>query len=106
MRMLLFVLTFGFVIASSIPVEAAVSKKKNSSKISAKKKAKKKVAKKTNATDAKLGTSHNFDDHGVTGEYQMPDEALAKVENEKSLTDLLGPRKHFKDRLATASEQE
>ena len=99
MRILLFVLTFGFVIASSTQVEAAISKKAAGNKGAAK-------VKKSNATDAHLGTSHNFDDHGVTGEYQMPDEALARVENEKSLTDLLGPRKHFKDRLATASEQE
>lgn len=109
MKILLFVLTFGFVIASSAQVEAAVSKKKTSArkhKIS--KSAKTTAGKKKGAvaTDAHLQTNVNFEDHGVTGEYQMPDEALARVENEKSLTDLLGARKHFKDRLATASEQE
>lgn len=64
----------------------------------------KKTANKTEGEE--LGTSHNFDDHGVIGEYQMPDEALAKVENEKGLSDLLGVRQHFKDRLSEASEQE
>lgn len=107
MRLLLLVLTFGFVIASSASVEAAAAKK-NGKKISAKKKhaKKKSVVAKAKASDAHLQTNHNFDDHGVTGEYQMPDEALARVENEKSLADLLGVRKHFKDRLAEASEQE
>lgn len=111
MRIILLVLTFGFVIASSQRVEAAVSKKTKVSKSKKLVAGKKKGAtasktKKSNPTDAVLQTNVNFDDHGVTGEYQMPDEALARVENEKSLTDLLGPRKHFKDRLATASEQE
>jgi hypothetical protein len=110
MRILLFVLTFGFVIASSAQVEAAVSKKKSvvkKHKISKSVK-KKTVGKKKGAvsSDAHLQTNVNFEDHGVTGEYQMPDEALARVENEKSLTDLLGARKHFKDRLITVSEQE
>lgn len=112
MRVVLLVLTFGFVIASTDQVEAAVSKKTKVSKskkvVAGKKKGAtaSKTKKISNPTDAVLQTNVNFDDHGVTGEYQMPDEALARVENEKSLTDLLGPRKHFKDRLATASEQE
>ena len=93
MRMLLLALSFGLVIASSAKVEAA-SKKRS-------KKAKPVAAKKIETK-----TSHNFEDHGVTGEYQMPDEALAKVDNEKTLADLLGVRKHFKDRLVEASEQE
>jgi hypothetical protein len=93
MRLLISILTIGLVVASSTSVEAAVGKKKA---------AKQKQAKK----HGELSTSHDFDDHGVRGEYQMPDEALAKVENEKLLGDLLGVRKHFKDRLIEASEQE
>lgn len=85
-------LTFGLVVATTTSVEAAVGKK-----------AAAKVAKKKSGD---VSTNHNFDDHGVRGEYQMPDEALAKVENEKLLGDLLGVRKHFKDRLVEASEQE
>lgn len=94
MRILLILLAFGFGIASSGQVEAAVSKKKTT------------VKRHKTVSGTHLQTNVNFEDHGVTGEYQMPDEALARVENEKSLTDLLGARKHFKDRLATASEQE
>jgi len=97
MRLLSILLIFGLVIAGSSQVEAAAARGKKPRAT--------KAAKPKKAT-SNLNTSHNFDDHGVTGEYQMPDEALAKVENEKTLTDLLGVRKHFKDRLAEASEQE
>lgn len=99
MRILLILLAFGFGIASSGQVEATVSKHSVSKK-------KTTVKKHKTVSGTHLQTNVNFEDHGVTGEYQMPDEALARVENEKSLTDLLGARKHFKDRLATASEQE
>jgi hypothetical protein len=95
MKVLNLLLIIGLVVASSTPVEAAKGKRH---------------VKKTKAAPAKsssdLGTNFNFDDHGVLGQYQMPDEALVKVENEKTLSDLLGVRKHFKDRLAEASEQE
>lgn len=103
MKLFLMLISFGLVVASSSPVEAAVSKKAKAKKArTASSKAKKQKAK----PEVENRTSHNFDDHGVRGEYQTPDEALARVENEKSLTDLLGVRKHFKDRLAEASEQE
>ena len=48
----------------------------------------------------KLGTNFDFGDMMVRGKYQYPDEALTSVEDEKSLDDLLGVRKHFKDRLS------
>ncbi len=96
MKLFLTLLSFGLVIASSSPVEAALSKR--AKKVSG--------VKKKQAPKIEVQTNHNFDDHGVTGEYQMPDEALAKVENEKTLSDLLSVRKHFKDRLTEASEQE
>ncbi|MEQ1877552.1 MAG: hypothetical protein ABL958_12975 [Bdellovibrionia bacterium] len=47
----------------------------------------------------KLGTKFNFEDMMVKGRYQYPDEAVTSVEDEKGLNDLLGVRKHFKDRL-------
>ena len=94
MRALILLFSFGLIVAVSTPVEGAVKKSKKPAKS------------KTKIVKSELHTSHNFDDHGVHGQYQMPDEALAKVENEKSLTDLLGVRKHFKDRLLEASEQE
>lgn len=71
-------------------------------------KASKKIsaAKPKAASASELQTDVKFDDSVLHGQYQTPEEALARVENEKGLDDLLGVRKHFKDRLATASEQE
>lgn len=54
---------------------------------------------------AKLSTDINFNDSVLHGRYQTPDEATAKVENEKSLADLLAVRTEFKDRLKKSSEQ-
>ncbi len=53
-----------------------------------------------------LQTDVRFDDSVLHGQYQVPEEALAKVENEKVLNDLLGIRKHFKDRLLESAGQE
>lgn len=103
MKALIAVLCLGLVVAMNSEAGAATEKRAKSTKSSVK--AKNGVSKKQKP-QSDVHTSHNFEDHGVTGEYQMPDEALAKVENEKSLSDLLGVRKHFKDRLAEASEQE
>ena len=47
----------------------------------------------------KVGTEHNFSDTWVKGKYQYADEALAIVEDEKKLDDLLSVRTDFKDRL-------
>ncbi|MEO0335502.1 MAG: hypothetical protein AAF202_03875 [Pseudomonadota bacterium] len=46
-----------------------------------------------------LSTNVEFNPMTVHGRYQYAAEATAKVENEKVLFDLLGPRKDFKDRL-------
>jgi hypothetical protein len=94
MRNYLLALTIGLVIASSGSVEAKGAKKARASK-----KAKAQA-------ESALSTDVRFDDSVLHGTYQVPDEALAKVENEKSLNDLLGVRKHFKDRLAEAASQE
>ncbi|MGE0529047.1 MAG: hypothetical protein AB7G93_18210 [Bdellovibrionales bacterium] len=91
MKRVFLLLSFGLVIAISTSVDAA-------------KKAKRKASNKARQTDLK--TDVHFSDHDLHGQYQVPDEALAKVENEKSLSDLLGVRKHFKDRLLEASEHE
>lgn len=96
MRALLLILSLGFAIASSPQVEAA--------KATAKKKS---VASKTSRRDqGDLKTDIKFGDHDLHGQYQTPDEALAAVEDEKGLSSLLGVRKHFKDRLQEAAEQE
>jgi hypothetical protein len=54
---------------------------------------------------AKLSTDIQFNDSLLHGHYQTPDEATARVENEKVLADLLAVRTSFKDRLKKASEQ-
>lgn len=96
MRQFRFLLTLGLIVAGLSSAEAAVSKgvKKKSAKAA------------RQARVEQLQTNHNFDDQSVIGEYQVPDEALARVEAEKGLSDLLGVRKHFKDRLLEASHQE
>lgn len=51
----------------------------------------------------KLQTEVDFSDLLVNGKYQYADQAVASVEDEKGLNDLLGIRKHFKDRLSQSS---
>lgn len=106
MKLLISAMILGLLVAGTSPVEAAVKKQTvKKSRAVSKAKAPKKVVKKS-STRGELHTDVAFDDAVSYGEYQSPDEALAKVENEKSLSDLLGVRKHFKDRLAEAAEQE
>jgi hypothetical protein len=98
---------------TSAPVKKSEQSKKHSSK-KHKSKGKRAVVKKTaakaskksdNGSTAKLQTDINFNDSVLHGRYQTPDEATAKVENEKVLADLLAVRTNFKDRLKKASEQ-
>jgi hypothetical protein len=58
------------------------------------------------AQTGQLSTDVKFDDSVLHGQYQTPDEALAKVEDEKGLSDLIGVRKHFTDRIKQSAEQE
>lgn len=102
MKLLILVTTFGLILAGISP-GIAQAKKANKKTASVKKPVVKKSAIKSQSD---LQTDVKFDDSVLHGQYQTPDEALAKIENEKGLSDLLGVRKHFKDRLATASEQE
>jgi hypothetical protein len=98
MKLVKWILTLGLSLAVSAQVAEAAVKKTG-----AKTASKKSVAKKN--TD-ELQTDVKFDESTLHGQYQVPEEALAKVENEKALADLIGVRKHFKDRLMTASGQE
>ena len=82
-------LALGLGIAIAVTVEAAPKK-----------------AQKAASKSGELQTDVKFDDSVLHGQYQTPDEALARVENEKGLSDLLGVRKHFKDRLAISAGQE
>ncbi len=54
---------------------------------------------KKKAVKSSLGTDHSFSAADVRGRYQYPAGGTVTVENEKDLIDLLGVRKHFKDRL-------
>jgi hypothetical protein len=92
--------------ATTVRVKKTATVKKKSSKAKKKAVKAKKVSQIKKATSGELQTDVKFDDSVLHGQYQTPDEALARVENEKGLSDLLGVRKHFKDRLAAASEQE
>lgn len=94
------VIALGLGVAMLTQTEAAVGAPKKTH-MTAKKKA---PAKKSTASE--LQTDVKFDDSVLHGQYQTPDEALARVEGEKGLSDLIGVRKHFKDRLATAASQE
>lgn len=99
MRSLVKLILLGFVIATAATLAAP-------SLAAPKKKAGKRAAIKRAASKSDLQTDVKFDDSAVHGQYQVPEEALAKVENEKGLSDLLGVRKHFKDRLTESAEQE
>lgn len=48
---------------------------------------------------AKLSTSVDFSDRTVGGKYMFSTEAITTVESDKSLDDLIGVRKNFKDRM-------
>jgi hypothetical protein len=97
MKLFSLLLAFGLVLASSSSVEAA-SRKKTAPHH--------KTKKVLHRTQGHLQTDVSFDDSVLHGQYQAPEETMARVENEKGLEDLLGVRKHFKDRLPEAAEQE
>jgi hypothetical protein len=65
----------------------------------------KKAAKKATTPKSELSTNVEFDPMTVHGRYQYAAEGLAKVEDEKALYDLLGPRKNFKDRMKQMARQ-
>lgn len=96
MKALIAILSLGLIIAGHSPVAFAKAAKKAPAK----------KVKKAPKYQGELKTDVSFSDHDLHGQYQTPDEALAKVENEKGLSDLLSARKHFKDRLQKAAEQE
>lgn len=54
---------------------------------------------------SELSTDIRFSGQEVGGKYQMPGEAVATVEKEKPLIDLIEPRRDFKDRLRKSVSQ-
>ncbi len=105
MKALISAIIVGLMFAVTPPADANSKKTKKSARANIQSKTAKRVQPAKPASDA-LSTDVKFDDSTLHGQYQTPDEALAKVENEKSLQNLLGVRKHYKDRLKIASEQE
>jgi len=99
MKALSLILTLGLIVAGSTSAGAATKRTQAQKSKAGVKKAK-------SAQTGDLQTDVNFSDSVLHGEYQTPDEALAKVEGEKGLSDLVGVRKHFKDRLSKAKDQE
>lgn len=117
MRTIIFALIIGLGIAIIPDMSGASTRTPSSKKVRKAGAAKKKVAakkqKKISPAKAKdnklygeLKTDVSFEDSVLNGQYQIPDEGLARVENEKVLSDVLGIRTHFKDRLLEASQQE
>ncbi len=47
----------------------------------------------------KMSTNLDFEDRTVGGKYNFSTEAITTVEKDKSLDDLIGVRKNFKDRI-------
>jgi hypothetical protein len=64
-------------------------------------------AKKAAAATASANLSRDivFDGASVNGKYHSAGEAVAKVETEKKLNDLIGMRRDFKDRLMAERER-
>jgi hypothetical protein len=54
---------------------------------------------------AKLSTSMAFSGSRVGGQYQLPSESTAKIENEKPIEELLGLRTQFRDRMKLDEER-
>lgn len=53
----------------------------------------------------KLSTQMAFSGSRVGGQYQIPSEATAKIENEKPIEELLGLRTQFRDRMKQDEER-
>ena len=94
-------LTLLIAVLMASPVMATGAQKGNSKSAKTASKSQKtgKKSAKSNTKDSGLGTDFDFEDMSVNGKYQYADEAIAAVEDEKILEDLLAPRSHFRDRL-------
>lgn len=56
-------------------------------------------------TAKRLSTSMTFSGSRVGGQYQVPGEGTARVENEKPIEELLGLRTQFRDRMKQDEER-
>lgn len=50
-------------------------------------------------------TQHDFDDTLVSGKYQTPMGSVVKVDDDKTLDDLIGVRKNFRDRIEESQDR-
>jgi hypothetical protein len=83
------------------PAKATKTKKASSKAKKVAKAKSKSISKAKNPPSAKkMSRDVVFDGSTVNGRYHSAGEAVATVENEKKLNDLIGARKDFKDRLA------
>ena len=64
-----------------------------------------KVKRETGNAASKLSTTMAFSGSRVGGQYQVPSEATAKIENEKPIEELLGLRTQFRDRMKQDEER-
>ena len=64
-----------------------------------------KVKRESGNAAAKLSTTMAFSGSRVGGQYQVPSEATAKIENEKPIEELLGLRTQFRDRMKQDEER-
>ena len=53
----------------------------------------------------RLSTTMAFSGSRVKGQYQVPAEATARIENEKPLEELMGLRTQFRDRISQDEER-
>ncbi len=60
----------------------------------------------TKETAKRLSTQMSFSGSRVGGQYQVPGEATARVENEKPIEELLGLRTQFRDRMKQDEERD
>ncbi len=63
------------------------------------------AAKQAREPRAKLSTTMSFSGARVDGQYMLPSEASAKIENEKPIEELLGLRVQFRDRMKQDEER-
>lgn len=63
------------------------------------------AAAKGRSSRAKLSTTMSFSGSRVDGQYMLPSEASAKIENEKPIEELLGLRVQFRDRMKQDEER-
>lgn len=92
-------LYFAALIAMLIPQFAKASSGKGGEKVALSKQSM------SRETAKRLSTSMAFSGSRVGGQYQVPGEGTARIENEKPIEELLGLRTQFRDRIKQDEER-